>query len=235
MNLKMKYNHRSFTMIELLIVITILAILVSLISPSLRRISAKGDKLQCANNLFGIAKLVQFFEQDHGKFPTAWGSNGNSWILKIKVYQDGLGARWYQNKNQIFDAILDCPRREDYPLGSARHSNYAWNWCGPSEGVRNDGMGLTDDPYFANEGGMQSYSAVHNPGHTILIGPSWSAGGSTWYDWVMVPREQLLTPNPYAVPGYTPHDNEENLQMVDGSVRAFFILDMIEDQELWRR
>jgi len=50
-------NHKSkrfhFTLIELLVVIAILAVLISLLQPSLRRVMFEGKNLQCVNNLKG--------------------------------------------------------------------------------------------------------------------------------------------------------------------------------------
>ena len=232
-------HKKFFTLTELLVVIAILAILVSLLSTSLRRVVERQDQIVCMNNLNQIGQLVHFFEQDKGELPTAWGLwaiANDDWIWQIGKYKEGFGATWLKNPwKQLLDPLLDCPSREDTPVGIALSSNFAWNWCGPSEGVRNDGLGLVDEKEMFNEGGRQKISSIRRPDRCIMIGPSWNGPNQTGYNWVMVPRERLLTPNNYAKPSYVNHRGEENLLMVNGSVIALSLAELISDVDLWRR
>ena len=68
-SLKMR---RAFTLIELLVVIAIIAILASLLLPSLARAKSKGQGIKCISNLkqIGIAMRIWCDENDN-KFPLA--------------------------------------------------------------------------------------------------------------------------------------------------------------------
>jgi prepilin-type N-terminal cleavage/methylation domain-containing protein len=71
---------RAFTLIELLLVIVIIAILMSMLLPSITMIREQAVRLTCMNNLRtnGIA-LFAFTDDNHGKFPrvNATGVYGN--------------------------------------------------------------------------------------------------------------------------------------------------------------
>jgi len=66
-----------FTLVELLAVITIIAMLVGMISPSLQRVRAKAETTACQSNLRQIGTAVWLYVPDNGnKFPcinNPWG------------------------------------------------------------------------------------------------------------------------------------------------------------------
>src|SRR5215831_1000850 len=58
-----------FTLIELLVVIAIIAILASLLSPSLNRVSEGGRRSSCMNNMRQIGIGIQLYRQDQNDRP----------------------------------------------------------------------------------------------------------------------------------------------------------------------
>ena len=60
-NSKMFRNHRGFTMIELLVVITIIAMMISLLLPALSRARGIAQRVQCATNLRSIGQAIQIY------------------------------------------------------------------------------------------------------------------------------------------------------------------------------
>ena len=68
----------AFTLVELLAVITIIAMLAGMISPSLQRVRAKAETTACQSNLRQIGTAVWLYIPDNGnKFPSInnpWGA-----------------------------------------------------------------------------------------------------------------------------------------------------------------
>ena len=60
----------AFTLIELLMVITIIAILASLLLPAMGTLQQRADSIKCANNLRTVGQAVQLYLGDHSQnFP----------------------------------------------------------------------------------------------------------------------------------------------------------------------
>ena len=59
------HRTRGFTLIELLVVIAIIALLVSILLPSLRRAKDLANSVVCAANQKAMASAFQFYGQDY--------------------------------------------------------------------------------------------------------------------------------------------------------------------------
>jgi prepilin-type N-terminal cleavage/methylation domain-containing protein len=87
-----KRHSNAFTLIELLIVITIIGILISLLLPALGRSREAADGALCRDNLRHQFRAVTAYRMDNKeKLPSSWGStdaNGNdpNWDLQIAQY-----------------------------------------------------------------------------------------------------------------------------------------------------
>lgn len=70
---------RKFTLLELLITIGIIAILASLLLPSLAKARAKGESASCTGNLRQIGMAVMQYAGDHNDFLVPVDYDGGSW------------------------------------------------------------------------------------------------------------------------------------------------------------
>lgn len=102
----MRNPRRAFTLIELLVVIAIIAILASLLLPSLSKAKASAQLTKCAGNLRQIALASAMYVGDNAAYPAylTSGHNGNAafvdfWSDKLIPY---ISGNW---TNEIYQ----CP------------------------------------------------------------------------------------------------------------------------------
>ena len=87
-----------FTLIELLIVIAIIAILASILLPTLNKAREKVHTVSCKNNLRQVGAMFTFYTDDQNGFcPPAFDSRGGS-LYKGFTWDDFLGCNRYDGR-----------------------------------------------------------------------------------------------------------------------------------------
>jgi prepilin-type N-terminal cleavage/methylation domain-containing protein len=77
----------AFTLIELLVVIAIIAILASLLLPSLAFSKDKAKSVMCGGNLRQLILATTMYDDDHKVLPIGWDPNYNSiWYRTLQPY-----------------------------------------------------------------------------------------------------------------------------------------------------
>jgi prepilin-type N-terminal cleavage/methylation domain-containing protein/prepilin-type processing-associated H-X9-DG protein len=121
----MKQRH-GFTLVELLVVIGIIAVLISILLPSLSRARQAANSIVCLSNLKHIGLgLFMYANDNHGYLPPAQvsytqhgaGKVSETWasLLMRGQYLPNIEYDW----GQVFQGatILACPENNDAPAG----------------------------------------------------------------------------------------------------------------------
>ncbi len=189
-------DNRSFSLIELLVAVAVIAILVAMLLPALARSKQTAKRAACASNLHQIGVAMKLFLDDHGKyFGDEWqelggqslstwiygGTQGVYYLYALEAEKRPLNP--YVAANVM---IFHCPSSfpTDLPDPRTRYELAGTDYPFNAEGNTGEGPGLY---------GIQD-TAIVQPAITILTGDHsptyiyWGGGsratipGPWWHD-----------------------------------------------------
>ena len=189
------HQHKAFTLMELLLVMTSILILIGLSLPGFMKMAANARTVQCASNLRNIGGAVNAFVQDNGgNLPTSRESGDRTimWteLLWSYVYSSKyVGYSGPDLPKSLAHTVFECPEAQN----DRRSLPYITN-------VRSYGMNHYLGDY--NEMTAEVRAAVANPETACLIADALN-------------ESQL---RPYTI--NPRHNDTFNVLFVDGHVTA---------------
>lgn len=176
---KHRRGPRAFTLVELLVVISIISILIALLLPALGAARRLALTLDCQTHLRGIAQILQeYTDENEGNLPiglAAYGAYG--WQDVLVAYQNGNNVVPRNNQaNYIqtaYQQLWWCPSAVE-----VNQNPWALNYAGNSEAF---------PEYWGSGADGGKLSDIQNPSQVISMGDANQAfnDGGCWfiYDW----------------------------------------------------
>lgn len=122
--------HRGFTLVELLVVISIIALLVSILLPALNKARAQAQRTACAAHLHqnGLALVVYGGNYD-GRLPVTEGEFGQ-WLWDVHLTTTEL----FLESGMDIDTLY-CPSKYKTLAKDTATGKQAWQWFAPYYGM----------------------------------------------------------------------------------------------------
>ncbi|MHC4456944.1 MAG: type II secretion system protein [Planctomycetota bacterium] len=181
-------RKKGFTLVELLIVISIIALLMAILMPALNRVRQMAYKMMCASNLSGIGKsMLIYSNENEEEYPRAggrralWETTGTIQEWTAQSEQDAFGGRsqreatitssfyllvrWYDVTPKNFTCNGDSGHKI-FKLSDA--GTGLPNWVNNLEDVWDFGSwSINKTPYFPGEYVSYSYHMPYDQSSSI--------------------------------------------------------------------
>jgi prepilin-type N-terminal cleavage/methylation domain-containing protein len=154
-NQKRGSHVRAFTLVEVLVVISIIAILVAMLLPAIGRAREHARQISCASQLRGMGSVCLIYELDYRDLPSG--------IWNHAARLNYPGNQTLRDDYHVAEKITICPAAGKYPNTVAR-----WNAASPATGG-----GRMTYFYFAGWGSQTASGTMIKIGN---IDTGWSSG-----------------------------------------------------------
>ena len=186
-------RERAFTLIELLVVIAIIALLVSILLPSLKSAKELARRTVCSVNQRGIGTTMSLYSQDaNGVLPAlnlfhpavvGWaGCQTHYWTNVLSVYQPV--EKW----NSIADGNMYPSSSDGWTCPSMDASRFYWWGGGYGVLSQNDDATTARNELMFTYGKWRAEDTLKHAGSTLLMTDARETDGYGGKSWICVSR-----------------------------------------------
>jgi len=189
---RQKQPHRLFTLIELLIVIAIIAILASMLLPTLSKAREKSRTISCTNNLKNIGLMFDYYTNDNqGFYPNYYAGAPGLGVFRTwygKMMQAGYTADIkvyfcpsdYMDTNHSLDTILKTDYIISYGYNLCFSLNYDNGSKTPNSLVKTNNIKVPSKTILVVDSQWPLPAATFSGAGRYYVYPSASTDGVAW-------------------------------------------------------
>lgn len=127
-----RYKH-NFTLVELMVVLTMCAMITSMMIPTLSNLKEEARRNLCVDNMKKLAVGACMYSDDFDDWLPAYDVKGHSWYNRWQyMLPEYLAAEWDPQNPIIQPEFYRCPTQEEFSSPTTKIS-YAMHQAGSSE------------------------------------------------------------------------------------------------------
>ena len=230
-----RHRRHGFTLVEMLVVITIIAVLMGLLLPAVQAVREAGRRTVCQNNLYQAAFAAIRHDEQNGFIPgygnevrlTTGGTAGYSWPIVITPFmerKDVFQAYLEDKKPNVYLQTFVCPSS---PPDSATRAFLSYAGSVGAHGVR--GAGVMTQALINNSAtrvSLEDVSSNDGTATTMILSEKCGPTIAPYLEWTTAVQPQNGNPlagsadrsRPQATYGMFGTPPNKIINAVDGSV-----------------
>ncbi|MCG3148653.1 MAG: hypothetical protein PCFJNLEI_02098 [Verrucomicrobiae bacterium] len=178
-----------FTLVELLVVTAIIAVLLTLLFPALRKARDKADTQLCRNNLRQLGTIAAIYNGDfNGRLPSAGPGYYRYWMAHFRVYLAEVRGGYWGLTNLTLNPLENPPASKGISLdfrtpnspANGSSKNNTWNTNNRFNPIRNNPFycpSMVRYPSISPTSDPELWSAMRLPSDWTSNRAAWHGGG----------------------------------------------------------